>query len=182
MDVRVGPLRKLSAKELILFNCVGVEDSWESLGLQGDQISQSSRKSVLSIYWKDWCWSWNSKTLATQCKELTPWKRPWCWERLKAGGEGDNRGWHGWMASPTWCTWVWASSRSWRWTGKPRVLQSMGSQRIRHDWATELTDLTTIPWNSVCVLSRSVVSDSLQPHGLQPSRLLFLRGFSRQEY
>ena len=57
------------------------------------------RKSVLNIHWKDWCWS--SNTLATWCKELTHWKRSWCWERLKAGGKGDNRGWAGWMASPT---------------------------------------------------------------------------------
>ena len=54
-------------------------------------------------------------------------KRPWCWEGLKTGGEGDDRGWDGWMASSTQCTWVWASSRSWWWTGKPGVLQSMGS-------------------------------------------------------
>ena len=66
------------------------------------------------------------------------WQRPWCWERLKAGGEGDDRGWDGWMASPMWWTWVWLSSRSWWWTGKPGVLQSMGSQRVGHDWATEL--------------------------------------------
>ena len=65
-------------------------------------------------------------------------KRPWCWERLKAGGYGDNRGWDGWMTSPTWWTWVWASSRSWWWTGKPDVLQSMRSQRVRHNWAIEL--------------------------------------------
>ena len=58
--------------------------------------------------------------------------------KLKAGGEGDNRGWDGWMASPTPWTWVWASSRSWWWIGKPGVLQSMGSQRVGHDWATEL--------------------------------------------
>ena len=56
----------------------------------------------------------------------------------KAGREGDNRGWDGWTASLTWCTWVWASSRSWWWTGKPGVLQSMGSQRVGHDWLTEL--------------------------------------------
>ena len=56
-----------------------------------------------------WCWSWSSSTVATWCKEPTDWKRPWCWERLKAGGEGDNRGWDGWMASPTQWTWVWAS-------------------------------------------------------------------------
>ena len=72
--------------------------------------------------------------------KLTHWKRPWCWERLKAGGEGDDRGWDGWMASPTWWTWVWATSRSWWWIGKPGMLQYMGLQRVRHDWATELTD------------------------------------------
>ena len=90
--------------------------------------------------WKDWCWSWNSNTLVTWCKELTHWKRPWCWERLKAGREGDNRGWDGWIASSTQWTWVWVSSRSWWWTGKPGVLQLMGSQRVRHDRATELSE------------------------------------------
>ena len=72
------------------------------------------------------------------------WKRPWCWERLKAGGEGDDRGWDGWMASPTQWTWVWVDSQSLQWTGKPGVLQSMGSQRVRHDWATELNWRQTI--------------------------------------
>ena len=57
---------------------------------------------------------------------------------LKAGREGDDRGWDGWIASPTWRTWIWVSSRSWWWTGKPGVLQSMGSQRVGHNWATEL--------------------------------------------
>ena len=71
-------------------------------------------------------------------KQLTPWKRPWCWERLKAGGEGDDRGWYGQMASPSWHTWVWEGSGSWWWTGKPGVLQSMASQRVRHNWVTEL--------------------------------------------
>ena len=78
-------------------------------------------------------WSWNCNTLATWCKELTHWKRPWCWERLKAGGEGDIRG--GWMISPTQWTWVWVKSGSWWWTGSPGMLQSMGSQRAGHDWA-----------------------------------------------
>ena len=76
-----------------------LEDSWESLGLHGDQISQFWRKSVLNINWKDWCWSWNSNTQTTWYKELTHWKRPWCWERWKAGGEGDDKGWDVWMAS-----------------------------------------------------------------------------------
>ena len=74
-------------------------------------------------------------------EELTPWKRPWCWERLKVGGEGDARGWDDWMSSLTQWTWVWVNSGSWWWTGRPGVLQSMGSQRVRHDWVTELTEL-----------------------------------------
>ena len=68
------------------------------------------------------------------------WKRPWCWKGLGAGGEGDDRGWDGWMASPTRWTWVWVNSRSWWWTGRPGMLWFMGSQRVGHDWATELTD------------------------------------------
>ena len=79
-----------------------------------------------------------NNTLATWWEELTPWKRPWRWERLKVGGERDNRGWDGWMAKPTRWTWIWTSSRSWWWTGKRGVLQSMGLQRVGHSWATEL--------------------------------------------
>ena len=97
----------------MLLSCGVGEDSWESLGLQGDQTNQSSRKSVLNIHWKDW--SWSSNTLATWCKELAHWKRPWSWERLKAGGGGDDRGGDGWMASLTWWTWVWVISGSWWW-------------------------------------------------------------------
>ena len=95
-------------------------------------------RSVLGVHWKDWCWSWNSSTLATWYEELTHLKRPWWRERLRAGGEGDNRGWDGWIASPTQWTWIWVNSRSWWWTGRPGVLWFMGSQRVRHDWATEL--------------------------------------------
>ena len=67
----------------------------------GYPISPSLRKSVLNIHWKDWCWSWNSNSLASWCKEMIDVKRPWCWERLKAGGEGEDRGWDSWMASVT---------------------------------------------------------------------------------
>ena len=94
--------------------------------------------------------SWNSNTLAAWYEELTHWKIPWCWERLKTG-EGDNRGWDGWMALPTWCTWVWASSGSWWWTGTPGVLQSMRSQRGGHNWATELN-----VWSSHIISRNSV--------------------------
>ena len=75
-------------------------------------------------------------------------KGPWCWERLKAG-EGDDRGWDGWMASPTRWTWIWVNSGSWWWTGKPGMLQSMGLQRVRHDWATELNWTELKKWWAV---------------------------------
>ena len=137
----------LSTEELMLLNFSVGEDSWESLGLQRDPVSPSWRRSgcssvvhwiFLSVYWKEWCWGWNSNTLATWCKELIHLKRPWCWEILRAGGEEDDRGWDGWMVSPTRWTWVWVDSGSWWWTGKPAVLQFMGSQRVGHDWVTEL--------------------------------------------
>ena len=86
------------------------------------------------------------------CNSLTHLKKPWCWERLKVGGKGDDRGWDGWMASPVQWTWVWVwGSGSWWWTGKPDGLQSMESQRVRHNWATEL---------------------NFGPHGLQHTKLL----------
>ena len=119
-------------------NCFWTAVLEKSLGLQGDQTSQSWRKLVLNIHWKDWRWSWNSNILATWCKEPTHWKRPWCWERLKAGGERDDRGQDGWMVLPTRCMWVWASSGSWWWTGRPGVLQSMESQRV---WLSKWTEL-----------------------------------------
>ena len=115
----------------MLLNC-GVEDSWESLGLQ-DQTSQSWRKSVLNIHWKDWCWSWNSNTLTTWCEELTHWKRPWCWERLKAGGEGNERGWDGWMASPT--QWAWVRQA-------PGVGDGWGRMACCSPWGGKESDMT----------------------------------------
>ena len=93
------------------------------------------KKSVLNMHRKGWYWS--SNALATWWEEPTHLKRPWFWERLKAGGEGDDREWDGWMASLIQWTWVWASSGRWWRTGKPGVLQSIGSQRVGHDWATE---------------------------------------------
>ena len=96
-------------------------------------------------------WSWSSNTLATWCEELTYWIRPWCWERLRAGGEGDNRGWNGWMASPTGWTWVWASSGSLWWTRKPGLLQPLGS----HNWG-QLDTTECLNWISQMIfLERS---------------------------
>ena len=74
------------------------------------------------------------------------WKRLWCWEGLWVEGEGDNRGWDGWMASPTWRMWAWVNSVRWWWTGRPGVLQFMGLQRVGHDWATEM-NWTELNWS-----------------------------------
>ena len=85
-------------------------------------------------------------------------ERPWCWERLRAGGEGADRGWDGWMASPTQWTWIWVNSRNWWWTGKPGVLRFMGSQRVGHDWATELN------WTSHSYMTTGETSLITTPH------------------
>ena len=110
---------------------------WRRL-LRVPWTARRSNQSILKEISLEWCWSWKSNILATWCEELTHLKRSWCWERLKAGGEGDNKRWDGWMASPTQWTWVWVNFRSWWWTGRPGMLWFMGSQRVRHDWATEL--------------------------------------------
>ena len=100
----------------MLLNCGVGEDSWESLGLQGDATSSSYRRSVLGVHWKDWCWSWNSSTLATSCEELTHWKRLWCWEGLRAGGKGNGQsdGQGGLVCCNSWVTmsWTWLSDWS----------------------------------------------------------------------
>ena len=149
LDVRVGLQRKLSVKELMLLNCGVGEESWESLGLQGDPTSPSWRRSVPGVHWRDWCWSWNSNTLATWCEELTHWKRPWFWEGLgqeeKGTTEDEMVGWHHWLNGHEF------GDGSWWWTGRPGVLPFMGSQRVGPDWATELTD--TSHWvQNVCSL------------------------------
>ena len=109
--------------------------------LECKEIQPVHPKSILNILWKDWCWSWNSNTLATWCKEWTHWKRPWCWERLKVGEEGDNKGWDGWMASLTQWTWVWVSSGSWWWTRKLAV------HGVAKSW-TQLNHWTELNINS----------------------------------
>ena len=122
----------------MLLKCGAGKDSWESLGLQGYPTCLSYGRSVLGVLWKDWCWSWNSNTLATWWEEPTHLKRPWCWESLKAGGEGDNRGWDGRVSSPTQWTWVRVNSGNWWWTGRSGMLQSMGLQSVGHNWVAEL--------------------------------------------
>ena len=109
--------------------------SWTTRRSKQSILKESSPEYSL----EDWHWSWNSSTLAIWCEELTHLKKSWCWERFNAGGEGFDRGWGDWMASPTWCMWVWASFRSWWQTGKPGILQSIRLQRVGQDWATELS-------------------------------------------
>ena len=111
-------------------NCGAGEDSRES-----PWTARRSHQSVLreinpEYHWKDWCWRWSSSILVTWCKQLTHWKSPWCWERLRAEGKEGVRGWDGWMASPMQWTWTWANFRRWWGTGRLGVLQFTGSQRV----------------------------------------------------
>ena len=140
MDVRVGLWRKLSAEELMLLNCGVEEDSWESLGLQGvshqsilTEISPGCSLEGLMLklklqYFGHLMWKANSfgKTLMLG--------------KIEGRRRGDDRGWDGWMASPTQWTWVWVNFRRWWWTGRPGVLWSMGSKRVRHHWALNWTE------------------------------------------
>ena len=97
------------------------------------------------FYWKDWCWGWNTNTLATWCKELTDWKRPWCWERLRAGGEEDDRGWDGWMTSLTQWTWVWVDSGN---------LNGQGGLECCSSWGHKVSDTTEwLNWTELMIMS-----------------------------
>ena len=133
MNVTVGLWRKLSTEELMPLNCGGL--------LRVPWTARRSNQSIL----KEISPGCSLEGLMLRLKlqnfghllwRSDYWKRPWCWERLKAGGEGDDRQWDGWMASVTQWAWVWASSGRCWWTGRPGMLQSMGLQRVRHDWAT----------------------------------------------
>ena len=126
----------------VLGSVFGSTWHWHYKGMRRQQVillNELIKKHVdCKFIFVIFCGSWSSNTLATWCKEPTHLKRPWCWEILGAGGEGDNRGGDDWVASPTRWTWVWVGSRSWWWTGRPGMLWFMGSQRVGHDWATEL--------------------------------------------
>ena len=127
--------RKLGAEELMFWTVVLDKTLESPLDCKEIQPVHSKGDQLWDFFGRN---DAKAETLATSCKELTHWERLWCWEGLGAGGEGDDRGWDGWMSSPTRWMWVWVNSGSWWWTGKPGVLQFMGSQRIKHDWATEL--------------------------------------------
>ena len=138
MDVRVGLWRKQRTEELMLLNCGAGEDSCspldckeiQSVHSKGDQswvfIGRTDAETESPILWPPCAKSW----LIGKDSDAG--------RGLGAGGEGDNRGWDGWMASPTRWRWVWVNSGSWWWTGRPGVLWFMGLQRVGHDWVTEL--------------------------------------------
>ena len=133
-------------KEFILLNCGVGEDFWESLG-----TARRSNQSIL----KEISPRCSMEGLILKLKlqyfgqlmlRAAHLKRPWCWERFRAGGEGDDRGWGDWMVSLTQWTWVGVNSGSWWWTGRPGVLRFMGSWRVGHNWATELSWTSTVEY------------------------------------
>ena len=128
----------------MLLDCGVGEDSWESLGLQGDPTNPFWRRSVLGVLWKEWCKGWHSSTLATWCEELTHLKRPWCWERLRARGEGDDGGWDGWMAS-------WLNGQGFGWT--LGIGDGQGGLACCGSWGHKESDMTEwLNWDWVAHL------------------------------
>ena len=172
--------RKLSTRELMLLNCVVGEDSWESLWLQGDPTSLGSwvfirrtdANAEIPILWPPHAKSW---LIGKDLDAGGGWG-------LGAGGKGDDRGWDGWMASLTLWTWVWVNSGSWWWTGRPGVLWFMGSQRVGHDWVTELNWICilmsrtctypkyTVQWSFAYVYTHHHHPDEGREHLLHPTR------------
>ena len=124
-------------------------------------IGRTDVEAETSILWPSDVKSW-----------LFTWKGPWCWERLRAGGEGEDRGWDGWMASQTQWSWVWVDSESWWRTGRPGVLQSMGSQRVGHNW-TELNWTEGFPGGPVVKSPPCNVGDTGLIHGPGRSHMLW---------
>ena len=133
----------------MVLDCGVGEDSWKSLGLQGDPTSPSQRKSVLNIHWKAWCWSWNSNTLAIWCEELTHWKRPWWWVRLMAG-EGEDRGRDGWVESWTQWRWVWVTLG---------VVDRQGSLACCSPWFSESDTTGQLSWTELTLVKRCQIID-----------------------
>ena len=147
MDVRVGLWRRLSTEELKLLNC-GVGEL-----LRVPWTARRSNQSILKEISTGCSFEGMMLKLKLQYFGHLMWRvdsleRPWCWERLGAGGDRDNRGWDGWMATRTRWTWVWVNSGSRWWTGRPGMLRFMVSQRVGHDWVTELNWILSVEWIS----------------------------------
>ena len=130
----------LSTEELMLLNCGVGENSW--VPWTARRSNQSILKEIIPEYWLEGLMlKLKLQYFGHLMQRTKSLERPWCWEGFKVGGEGDNRRWDGWMASPTWWTWVWVNSGSWQWTGRPGVLQSVGLQS-----RTQLSDWTELNW------------------------------------
>ena len=136
-NVRDHSLRRLNSKELML------EKTLESK-LDDKEIKPINPKGN-----QPWIFIGRTHTEAETTILWPPDAKSWLIGKDPEAGEGDDRGWDGWIASPTQWMWVWVNSRSWWWTGKPGVLQSMGLQRVRHNWVTEL-NWTTTELQSLC--------------------------------
>ena len=134
-------VKKAERRRIDAFKTVVLEKTPES-PLDSKESKPGSLKSTLSTRWQDWCWSWSSSILVIWREQPTHWKSPWCWERLRAEGEEGIRGWDGWVASPVQWTWTWANFGRWWGTGTRGLLQSMGSQRIWHDWLGNWTTMS----------------------------------------
>ena len=149
------------------------------------RVPWTSRRSNQSIAKGDQPWVFfgrndakaETPVLWPSCEELTHWKRLWCWEGLGAGGKGDDRGWDGCMASPTRWTWVWVNSGSLWWTRRPGVLRFMGSQRVGHNWATELNWRQRLPQPLGTGCKEPIIL-SYMPHFIRVSRSLLCLFFS----
>ena len=157
--MRVGLERKLSTEELMLLN-LALEKTLDSpldfkeikpVHPKGNQswifIGRTDTESEAPVLWTP--------------DAKTPQKWPWCWEGLRAGREGNNKGWHGWMASPTQWTWVWTSSRNWGGTGKPGMQQFLGLQRVRQEWATQLNWTDSKCWKEKNSRTKNTLSSKV---------------------
>ena len=139
MDVRVELWRRLSAEELMCLYCGVWEESWESLGLQADPTSPFWGRSALGFLWKEMMIKLKLQYFGHLMQRVNSLEKTLMLGKIAGRRRrGWDRGWDGWMASPTQWTWVWVNSGSWWGTGRPGVLWFMGSQRVGHDWATEL--------------------------------------------
>ena len=138
---------------------VGIgEYSWESLGLQGDQTSPFWRRSVLGVHGRTDVEAETQYFGHLMCR-ADSFEKTLMLGKIEGRKRRDDRGWDGWMESLTQWTWVWVNSRSWWWTGKPSTLQFRGSQRVGHDWVTELnwTEL-----NGISLVERRILYRMLQ--------------------
>ena len=170
------------AEELMLLNCGVGEDSWESLGLQGDPTSPFWRRSALGFLWKNDAKAETPVLWPAHAKSWLIGKDSDAGRDWEQEENGDDRGWDGWMASLSQWTWVWVNSGSWWWTGRPGVLWFMGSQRVGHDWVTELNWTELNPGKTTNVPNSSRMNTWATLPGKEPQSIeVLLEGKSYPE-